>query len=198
MKKRYLLVLATFIVATTLLTRSALAFQLPHFPPHPELPPQVCGEGLHVGNPHCITPTPTEEPTVTPTPTEQPCEDCVEITPTPTREVVVSNPPQVDSGYTPPAPSADVCTLPIQAPLLQGFKRLSPTSVQFDWWKSPDAETQSILYGYSADALNYSVVDFSADTTSFTLNDLQPNVMIFAMIRASKGACTADSQIVDP
>ncbi len=61
------------------------------------IPSPICDNGEHVGNPHCITPTP--EVTLTPTPTDtQKCgEDCItpEVTPTatPTAEVTPTNTP---------------------------------------------------------------------------------------------------------
>ncbi len=85
------------------------------------VPSPVCDNGKHVGNPHCVTPTPTQGVTptptdeVTPTPTDEPdCEggevysvkqDCPpEVTPTPTEEVTPTptETPKNDTGGTPP------------------------------------------------------------------------------------------------
>ena len=80
------------------------------------VPDPVCGEGEHVGNPHCITTTPTPTqgvtPTVTPgitltpTPTGNPgCDgDCEEVTPTltpsPTAGVSATPTPEVTESST--------------------------------------------------------------------------------------------------
>jgi hypothetical protein len=102
-----------FIVAVSLIPKKAGASQLPD---------QVCGNGEHVGNPHCITPTPiatpsaTLTPTLTPTPTIDPCiafevaqygddQEVVCPTPTATPEATPSATPTPAVEPTPPPSS---------------------------------------------------------------------------------------------
>ncbi len=91
------------------------------------VPDAVCGNGLHVGNPHCITPTPTicdsptptDSPTSSPTPTEiclmQGDEDvqisCDSITPT----AGDSATPTIQATET-PVPSIDPTNTPVPGP----------------------------------------------------------------------------------
>lgn len=49
------------------------------------VPTPVCGEGEHVGNPHCL---PSVSPTAVPTPTKKPCKPTVTVEPS--VEVTVS------------------------------------------------------------------------------------------------------------
>lgn len=91
-----ILMAALFVASSVGFVRDVLA--KPAFPPQPDLPPQVCDNGEHVGNPHCITPTPTVvvTPTVSPTSTPSATPTQEPITPTPTE--VPGNPPPSDHG----------------------------------------------------------------------------------------------------
>lgn len=57
------------------------------------IPSPICDNGEHVGNPHCVSPTPIQ-PTITLTPTSKPCnEDIDEEVPCPTITVVPTGTP---------------------------------------------------------------------------------------------------------
>lgn len=162
-----------------------------------------------------VTPTPTIEITSTPTPTETPCnEDCDQVTPTasptptisptPTSEPtacgnlgcgvgnVPSNPGQSGS-YTP-----SVCDgIFPQAVLLQGFKRLTPTSVEFSFW-GVTSDKYSVDFGYSESDLSMGIPYLPSTSTSFEIDGLNPNQMVWARVWSYNGKCRTPSVIVDP
>lgn len=182
-------------------------------PKTPEVPDAVCDNGEHVGNPNCPTPTPTEPITITPTEevTPTPSEEVTptptdEVTPTPTQEQPA---PQLEqpsnaggsalTNDTTQAPGARVCTIHFAAPILQGFKRVSATSVEFSWFTSTDSiDKQSIVYGYSENGLEYGVENLPVNQTKIVIEGLKPNVMVWAQVWNWKDGCAEKSAIVDP
>lgn len=146
----------------------------------------------HNDSDDCLTPTPSliESPTPTATP---------EATITPvvneTTSVAGSSGSTGGSGGN----STPTCNFSIKPALLQGFKRLSPTSIEFSWWVSEDnPDKQSFLYGYSEDNLQYSQLNFAGNISSITIHDLNPNVTVWGMVRSYKGDCVSDSNKLDP
>lgn len=171
----------------------------------------------HLGQPHSgqtydtdgacqqptVTPTPTATPTptvtVTPTPT-------VELTPTPTATVEATPTPTPrqetqqtvsNGGSSEPVRYTPTCTIPLKSPLLQGFKRLSPTSVQFSFWGVDEAEYYAVVYGYEENKLEYGILNIGKQT-SYTLNDLQPNEVVWSQVWAFKDGCVSKSAVIDP
>lgn len=133
-----------------------------------------------------LTATPTEEPSVTPLPSVSP-----EPTATPSAEQSPGTNGTQGDYFTP------TCNIPFNAPLLQGFQRLSPTSVNFSWWGVEGIDRYSIVYGYSQDQLIYGVNDIGKGT-SFTINSLEANRTVWAQVYAWKGQCASISNPLDP
>ena len=138
------------------------------------------GNGHYYEIPECVPDEEEEEePSVTPTPTD-----------TPQRSV--SNPDPNPTG-------GSVCTVPIDDPELQGFERVTPTSVKFDWWTSTDPiDKQAIVYGYAEDSLVYAVRDLGKDIGTYTINDVEAGRHVWAQVWNFQGDCVSKSQIVDP
>jgi len=156
------------------------------------VPDAVCGEGLHIGNPHCITPTPTQEvtPTVTPAPTiEQGCEeDCYEITPTPTPTIeVIPTATPIPTEFQPqglsqPQPPAVCNGSEIKyAPTVVEFNRVDIDSVWIRWTSVDDhIKNYIVQYGLTSGIpLWETEVKGSLDTT---LNFLPPGHMIWVRV----------------
>jgi len=124
-------------------------------------------------------------------------EDCVTPTPevTPAPCVGSCGDPPTFAGSSTNAPSAPSCTIPFDAPILQGFERLSPTSVKFSWW-GDNAEKYSIVYGYQEGSESYGQNDIH--DTSVVLNGLQPNAMVWAQVWGWKDQCAEKSAWIDP
>ena len=137
------------------------------------------------------------KPKVTPTPTPKPCgEDC-DITPTPT-PTSGGNPPTF-AGSSTNAPTGPLCVTPISAPILQGYKRVTPTSVELAWWPSVDnADNQFIIYGYSKDNLTFATEALAGDIGDYTINDLNANQIAWFEVEAVKQGCVSFSRLIDP
>lgn len=142
------------------------------------------------------SPSPSPSPTLTPTPTPECDGDCVTPTPevTPAPSGNGGNPPTFAGSSTNP-PAAPSCTVPFDPPILQGFERLSPTSVKFSWWPG-SADTFSIVYGYAEGQESFGMTDIKG--TSVTLNDLSPNTMVWGQVWGMKNGCAEKSAWIDP
>ncbi len=152
-------------------------------------PCQIIVKDEEVG---CITPTPTEPeatPSATPTPVSQ---DSTGATANNGGSDGLSSSPDATK------PFVASCTVPFDAPLLQGFQRLSPTSVEFSFWGVRDVDKYSVVFGYSQDNLIYGIENVANDQTSFVLNDLQPNTNVWAQVWDWKNGCAEKSEIIDP
>lgn len=141
------------------------------------------------------TPTPTPTPTiiVTPTPTAG---SSATLTSNSTGGTGISD----NRSSSPQAtqPNNPVCNgIYPNKPLLQGFTRLSETSIQFSFW-GVTADNYIVSYGYSPTALNFGIPYLPNTSTSFEIDALAPNVPIFAQVIAKKGACYSYSLILDP
>jgi hypothetical protein len=164
------------------------------------------GNPLHAGDHagECIeptaTPTPTGEPTSTPTPT-------LEVTPSPTpndepRETPTPTPepPRVSSGCT------TDCGGSFVAPVCDGnyakpadnftVERVDPTTTRVTWQKYTDGK-QSVVFGYSMDAMPYGQDDIG-NVTEFTFRNLQPDTVMFGQVWTFNGECVTKSTIFDP
>jgi hypothetical protein len=164
------------------------------------IPTVICGNGEHVGNPHCIEPT--VSPTTTPIPTGIPgCDgDCTTPTPTPTPTEVKNESTIADVTSSNVSQAESSCTASLNAPLLQGFKQTSQTSVWWNWWasKTPGIDHQWVEYGYSQGNYPYNVT-VGNDITGFEIGAQDPNALQhWARVCVQKGACVACSNDLDP
>jgi hypothetical protein len=183
---------------------------------------QSCNGSWHNGKCPEVTPKVTPTPTViiTPTPTIDPCQkldtlkvsDQVDpcVTPTPTEEPTPEVTPEPvreaqgggwsPSPWTPGPYSPAVCTgTYTDAPLLQHFKRVSPTEVELGWWNPVGgADKLSLIYGYYGEPMNMGVVHIDSNVTSFTITGLRPNTPVNAQLWAWKGECVSRSATIDP
>lgn len=169
--------------------------------PTPTKKPKKCDEDHE----DCLTPTPSPSPT----PTQPPeCDgDCEIPSPTPTQPPEPTVTPEQhfstpsgcsnNCGGTPPANL--VCTVPIDAPILLGFKKTSDTSVFWSWWASKsDIDKQWILYGYEQGNYPYSVF-IPKEATGFEVGALEPGHNNWARVCVSNNAgCVACSNDLDP
>lgn len=176
--------------------------------------------------PQLCQPSATATPSPTPTPTVMPCyteevnvfsfvnnkdkdkdkkkhKPCATPTPTPgVSEEPTASPSAVVTETTTVAgptatPGPAVCSIAIDAPILQGVNRNSDTAVTFSWWPIKDgADRYAIIYGYSADKLDFGTNSIGGTQTSVQLNSLAPNAAIFAQITAYKGACSSTSGVL--
>lgn len=138
----------------------------------------------------CKETIPTFTPTVTPIPEATPS-----ATPdTPHQDVSDGRSSNPDATL----PHSMACTIAFDAPILQGFTRVTPTSVAFSWWGVADIDKYALVYGYSPDALVYGVDNIGADATSITIASLEPNRTVWAQLLAYKGGCASYSKIIDP
>jgi hypothetical protein len=133
-------------------------------------------------------------------------EDCITPTPEVTPEVTPiastgsgGSPPQF-AGSSTNAPVAAICTVPIEAPILQGFKALSPTKVLWSWWPSvtQGIEHQWLTYGYTKNNMPYSVLDIPAGKTNQDTGELKVGIMRWAQVCAIKDGCVKCSEPLDP
>lgn len=123
-----------------------------------------------------------EIPCVTPTPVE----------PTPT--------PEADHNAAGNPPSVPTCTMPIEAPKLQGFDQTSNTSVFWHWWKTPNPiVSQWIEYGYEKGNYPYSVF-VPNDSSGYEIGALDPNAQQnWARVGVmNEQGCVAYSNDLDP
>lgn len=151
-------------------------------------------EGKNEGE-NCETPTPTPGLSPTPEVTEEPT-----VPPVPTEGDETVTPTATPSGETagPTAtPGPAVCSIAIDAPILQGVHRDNSTSVTFSWWPIKDgADRYAIIYGYANDKLDFGTNSIEGTQTSVQLNDLAPNAAVFAQVTAYKGACSSTSGVL--
>ena len=179
-----------------------------------------CNQGWHEGKcEESATPTPT--PTIispcqddgcepTPTPTIDPCQlekgDCDEITPTPTPTEPPQNPGGPGDGRsdggssTSNTPASPSCTVPIEAPILQGFKKTSPTSVFWSWWRSvtDGIQKQWLEYGYAKGVYPYNVT-IDPSLSGYEVGALDPNAaQNWSRVCVMKNDCVACSADLDP
>ncbi len=159
-------------------------------------PPVTCNEGYHLVDNECVkivcedcdvTPTPEE---ATPTPQE-------EVSPIPTEMPgQPGNPPLGEGKHNEP-----VCNgVALSAPILQGYKFNSPTSVFWSWWASltQGIQHQWLEYGYEKGVYPYNV-DVPVNATGFETGALDPNQKIhWARVCVMKDACVACSDDFDP
>jgi hypothetical protein len=149
------------------------------------------------------------KPSCTPTPTDTATGSAILDTPVATSDSVVTPVSTPTNGNVVPQTSVNTsspsqgssqatCTTPIAAPLLQGFKRNSPTSVTFSYWPSKDASSYVLAYGYSKDNLPYGIPFIPSSQTSVIVNDLKPNVSVWGTVYAVNGACSSQSVVIDP
>jgi hypothetical protein len=138
------------------------------------VPFPVCGKGEHIGNPHCITPTPlpTETPTETPTPTTTPeptitptVEPTQPITPTPDEPLALmraSNSGSTEGGST----STPLCqdTVPYK---VSDFWIENPVSgdnaLTLHWGTSGDWDKVNIAYGENKYEWKYALLGTEDD-----------------------------------
>lgn len=173
-------------------------------------PSPICGNGEHVGNPHCHTPTPHPTATVSPTPvpTINPCdiwkydieEPCPteepSVTPTPTP---ISTPSATPVFYQDNSAPSNSCVAPTDAPKLQGFKVEDNGDVTFSWWPSTsNFDDQTLVYGCSPDNLIYGVNGIDKHISQFTIHDFKCNGQRYAQVWANSNGCVAKSNILDP
>ena len=150
-----------------------------------------------------VTPTPVEE--VTPTPVEEvtptPEERKPKVTPTPT-EIPKREDTHVagSSAQTSTSAPTPACTIAFNAPILQGYTRVNPSTVEFRWWKSTDTgiTKQSIVYGYEEGKPLFGADNLANEQTSIVLNGLAPNKVVWAQVTAWRDWCPAHSNWLDP
>lgn len=177
----------------------------------------------------CPTPTPTKTPTptptveISPTPTIDPCQvvyveekgdewdevnPCVtptitpEVTPTPENHGGPGD-GRSDGGSSNPGatsqPGNPSCTVQYASPIMVGFKRISPTEVQFSWYPSTDgADKQSLVYGRKEGQELWGDLSVTKDAKEWTLHNLPPNEMIWGQVVNQKGDCVSRSKWIDP
>lgn len=157
------------------------------------------------------TPTPTPTPTVTSTPTPTPpdeCEEQCEPTPTPTptetpRVTPTPTPtPVTTSNNPPPGPAQPppplLCVSPLSAPIVAEVGRIDSDTVWLSWHRSTDpVQKQHVLYGYSPDALDYSLRDLSGDDHYAELNAVHTG-HVWVQVWAIFEGCVSQSAVVDP
>jgi hypothetical protein len=157
----------------------------PILTPSPIYTPRDCegGETYSVWQ-ACPTmePSPTAGQSATPTP-EQPHQDISD---------------GESSNLDATLPHSASCTIQFDAPLLQGFNRVTPSSVYFSWWGVAGIDKYSLIYGYSPQSLIYGVDNIGPDATSITIDSLEANRTIWAQLLAYKGGCASYSTIIDP
>jgi len=144
------------------------------------------------------TPTSTPEETATPSPTQTP-----EETPIPTESPLPTTPPHEDSFTTPSGPfdaPNPSCNPPMDSPKLTGFKKDSDGNPVFSWWPSvsTNVTSQSIVYGYTPNALVYGVNGLDKNQTSFTIKQTDHSRAVWAQVLAHSEGCAVGSAIVDP
>jgi len=77
--------------------------------------------------------------------------------------------------------------------------RLDEDSVELQWTPSTDShDRQTIVYGSSPDALDYSVLDVPANVGSWVINDITWDTHTFYQIDTWNGECISHSPIFDP
>lgn len=141
------------------------------------------------------TDTPTPTPDFTPTPTAG---ESATLTPTPTCGDKGCGWGNVPSGQGSSAYTPNTCNgIYSSSALLQGFHRDNPTTVTFSWWLGNKSDHQAIVYGYASDKLVYGA-NLNGNVTSFTIQDLQPNVMVWGQIWTYSGECLTKSNLLDP
>lgn len=155
----------------------------------------------------CITPTPsctpTSSPTSTPTPTVVPTiTPTITVTPTasPSPTVIQATSQSSSSGGTGNEPGQPVCNVPISKPLLQGFKKTSPTSVFWSWWasKTQGINHQWIEYGYAKGNYPYNRT-VAPDATGGETGSLDSHAkQDWARVCVQKDGCLACSEPLDP
>lgn len=104
------------------------------------------------------------------------------------------------SSNSTPAADNPVCTVGVSAPLLQGFKLTSPTSVFWSWWPSLTGglDKQWVEYGYEKGNYPYNVT-VNTDVTGFEIGAMDPNApQHWARVCVQKGGCVACSNDLDP
>jgi hypothetical protein len=81
--------------------------------------------------------------------------------------------------------------------LLQGFQRLSPTSVAFSFW-GVTSDKYSVNYGYTKDQLVYGIPYLPNTSTSFIIDSLAPSKTVWAIVTSYNGECATNSLPLDP
>lgn len=136
-------------------------------------------------------------PSVTPTPVEPTAG--ASATPTLILDVSTDIPSGASDGHS-SSPDATVahnlvCTVPLAAPILQGFV-FHPDGIQtYSWWKSTTegVEKQSVEYGYEIGNPLYGVDNLNPNQTSIDIAGLDRNRISWARVAAWKNGCVAYS-----
>lgn len=187
-----------------------------HYHNWDNLPSAVCGEGEHVGNPHCspsptasptssptATPsaTPVDEPSDTPTPTPTPClvwegefeVPCPSATPVEEPEVTPTPVALTDAG----APQQATCSDDLKvAPTILSWSRTSPHSVKVTWSSTGNIDSYIVFYGLTKDNLPWNTT--VNHTHEVTLNDVPLN-SIWVKVVPTDGVCQGIGSVtIDP
>lgn len=172
-----------------------------------------------------ITPTMTPTGSISPTPTVTPT-PCIElddgsifritnnevlpcVTPTVTPTPTPTNAPFVGTGVSDGRSdgrsdgqggfNSPVCGIPTDKPLLQGFKRVTPTSVSLAWWAPVNGvDKYALTYGYYGESMSMGADNLPSSITNFTIEQLQPNRAINVVLWAFKNNCATLSDPIDP
>lgn len=186
----FLLVIALF--AFLIVTRNAGAHGYTHYNWYPTVTPTPTGE---------VTPTPelcdggdaekiiqvcpTDEPTPTATPEATPTpEQSTGSLPTFAASTTEANNPSCDGNYP-------------DKPLIQGFQVINETTDRYSWWPAPNADKQSVLFGYAPDQLTMGQDNLPKDQGTIDLQFLKPNTQTWMQVWAFRGECVTKSDIVN-
>jgi len=164
----------------------------------------ICGNGEHVGNPHCVSPSPSSSPTASPSvePSSSPSgspkgcsEDCDEGTPTPsaTASATPTDAPHSDS-FSNPGVEQTTCVKPPYAPILTFVSR-DGGDVTFSWTPVEQIHTYLVEYCMGKSSLTWNELVTGESTTLHFL----PKGSVWAHVAADSDGCVGDfSLTIDP